>query len=129
MDSSIKTTALPPGIAVLQVGVTLDEKNADSLMNQVRELSANGLEFLIFDCANLEYITSFGLTVFLRTRKILRQKHHEQDQSSDSMRPEIHRVRLAAVTPHVADVLRTARLLEILPVFADINAAADTSGK
>ncbi len=120
MDSSTKTTPLPPGLAILETGVTLDEKNADELMNQVRDLTANGLEYLIFDCTHLEYITSFGLTVFLRTRKILRQKHEDTEEQSTN---EIHRVRLATVTPHVLDVLRTARLLEILPIFEDLNAA------
>lgn len=123
MNPTIEST-LPPRAAVLKTGKVLDEKNADSLMSRVRDLTGNGLEMVIFDCSNLEYITSFGLAVFLRTRKILRRKHGDAENTTSSDISENHRVRLTNVAPHVIDVLRTARLLDILPVFDDVHAAA-----
>jgi len=120
------------------------EENVGPLLNRIRELAANQAEAIIFDCSELRYINSFGLSVFLRARKLMREAHGDPPKpdptagaSGDPAAPlnasartrtgagsaDPTRVRLVHASPHVMDVLRTAHLTQILPVFDDLDAA------
>jgi len=134
-STAINVSTPKEGCAVIRTGRVIDERNAESLINRVRELSESGIRFIIFDCTQLEYITSFGLSVFLRTRKIMREAYSDTTKvrsktTENSQNGKVSkatdapvRVRLSSVASHVLDVLRTACLLEILPVFDDVEAA------
>lgn len=143
IDETSAATAPPhtestSGASIITLGRVLDEQSAEILMNQVRQRAATGLIFLIFDCTDLEYITSFGLSVFLRARKIMREKFGdatdiplrdnsktpETEQSvTTGVDPGSTRIRLAGVQPNVMGILRTACLLQILPVYPDVASA------
>jgi len=125
--------------SIIRLGRVLDEQSAEELMNQVRERAESGLLYLVFDCANLEYITSFGLSVFLRARKIMRKKFGDSteiplhtdshpvgsngEKTNGEIDPGSTRIRLAGVQPNVMGILRTACLLQILPVYHDVESA------
>jgi len=137
-QSHAPTTAASSIIILERV---LDEKSADVLMNRVREMAKQGLAYIIFDCKNLEYITSFGLSVFLRARKLMREKFGDSTEvplkvtpetgetnttnSDEIIDPGSTRIRLAGVQPNVMGILRTACLLQILPVYRDVDTAGE----
>jgi len=142
-ETSAATAALQSGSgvspAIIRLGRVLDEQSAEGLMNQVRERAECGLPYLIFDCTHLEYITSFGLSVFLRARKIMREKFSDsaeiplhtdsnpvgsnEEKTHGAADPGSTRIRLAGVQPNVMGILRIACLLQILPVYHDVESA------
>ena len=111
-------------VGVVITGRVLDEQTASGVINEVTELVHSGVKVVIFDCSPLEFITSYGLSVFLRARKMLRESHGETGAPLTSDTP---RVRLSNVSPMVREVLETAQLMSVLPVFDSVDEAAALS--
>ncbi len=116
-------------VIVLKTGQRLDEANVEPLMNGVHQSIRDGVEVIIFNCSDLEYITSMGLAALLRTRKLLRDHHgeHKPNSHSNDDNGNIARVRLVNVSSHVQEVLKTAQLLKVLPSFEDVQSATPSN--
>ena len=97
------------GVIILGLKGRLDASNAASLEGKVLSLVAAGETRLVFDLAQLDYISSAGLRVLLMAAKRL-------------MRPS-GQVALAAPQEHVKEVFEIAGFSSILKIYPSRDAA------
>ena len=79
-----------PGAVTIQLIGSLDTATAPDLERQVAFVMAAGIKDLIFDLADLKFISSAGLRVFASTRKQLRERGGQA--SFVHMQPQIQEV-------------------------------------
>ena len=79
-----------PGAVTIQLIGSLDTATAPDLERQVAIVLAAGIKDLIFDLADLKFISSAGLRVFASTRKQLKERGGQT--SFVHMQPQIQEV-------------------------------------
>ena len=57
---------------LIQIDGRVDTVNSHELEVKIKEVMADGCSKLLLDCANMSYISSSGLRVFLSTQKAIR---------------------------------------------------------
>lgn len=105
--------ATDQNVCVIRVDDALDEANVPPMLQEVDRLIESGVTCLVMDCRDLTYISSYGLSVFLRLRKSLR----DHTGLADAV------VHLARVNHLIEEVVRMSRLDRILPLHLDVDSA------
>ena len=100
-------------VCVICVDQEIDEVNVPPMLQEVDRLIESGVMRIVMDCRDLTYISSYGLSVFLRVRKSLR----DHTGNTDAV------VHLARVNHLIEDVVRMSRLDRILPLHLDVDSA------
>ena len=95
-------------VVVLALSGKLDSFSAPELEAQIARLLSEGVKRIVFDCAEVKYISSNGLRVFLATAKQL--------QTTGG------RCGFAALSPEVEKVFRLSNFLGLLEIH---NTVAD----
>jgi anti-sigma B factor antagonist len=104
----ITSRPLGPHTVVAIIG-RLDTATCGQLDAFLARAIEGGAHKLVFDLAQLEYLSSAGLRTLLATAKRLR--------------PLGGRVAVCSLTPAVQDVFRIAGFGSLMPVVADVEAA------
>ena len=99
-----------PGILVLELTGSLDTQNSEYLMDCVQGHIEDGIDRIILNCADLEFISSIGLGTLIRAMTRLKKQGGT--------------VALAGAQGGVADVLRLVRLNRLLGIYDDVGEAA-----
>ena len=100
-------------VKVLHLAGRLDGQTRDELLDAARAEQAADIRYLLIDLTNVDYISSAGLGVLLRTQKRLSQSGHQ--------------IILTHLNKMVRDVFKTARFDLIFKV-EDVP-AGDVAGK
>jgi len=98
-------------ITIASLSGQIDSVNAGELENDIMHLLDGGTLRLLLDCADLEYINSAGLRVFLLAAKRL-------EQSSGQLA-------FCTLDANVLMVFQTIGFDRILTIYADKNAALE----
>lgn len=101
--------AVCDGAVLIELGRTLDNNNAEDLVNSITGVQARGNKFIIVDCARLEFISSAGVGAILGTIDASR------DQGGDII--------LCHVPESVGHVFRVLDLWDFLTIMADRKTA------
>lgn len=99
---------------VLALSGRLDGLSSASFEQNVNALMAGGTRKLVFDCAQLGYISSAGLRVFLSAAK--------------KMKTAGGAVAFAALTPVVQDAFELSGFTNVLAIYPHAAAAAAALG-
>ena len=99
-------------ILVLRLYGKLDGKNSRVLNDEVSSHFDNGKRKLIIDCANLGYVSSFGVGTLVGLQAKFRKKGGD--------------VKLAAIQATVAEVFKLVRLDRLLEMYGDIEFARES---
>ncbi len=97
-------------VCVVGVQGRLDSGTADTLAQGLQQLIDGGERRLVIDGKTLDYISSAGLRVLLVAAKRLK--------------PLNGKIVLSSLKPHILEVFEIAGFTSILPVYADVEAAA-----
>jgi anti-sigma B factor antagonist len=92
LDIKIQNDTGSQGTAVITVRLTgsLDTATAPQLAEQLAPVLARSTKDIVFDLAELKFISSAGLRVFASTRKMLKERGGQV--SFVHMQPQIHEV-------------------------------------
>ena len=99
------------GVAILNLSGRLDPTTTALLDERLRALYAEGNSCFILGCADLSYLSSAGIKILLGLRKLLVQ------------RTPPGAIHLAAVKPHVTDVLVLSGLETCFALHPSMEAA------
>lgn len=100
-----------PGYYVIALGGRLDQTTYADCEERINPILIPATKMITFDMADLNYISSMGLRIFLNTRKII-----EGNGGSIS---------LIKVQPQIEKVFEIANLLKGMKLFASIQEADD----
>lgn len=96
-------------VLILSADGGLNSANAADFLDQIEQVIHGGIHRIIVDCSNLQYISSYGLTVLVRLHSRMCRRGGD--------------VRLAAVQGAMAQVLQITRLNTLLAIYPDVNQA------
>jgi anti-sigma B factor antagonist len=96
-------------VLILRADAGLDSYNVQAFLNELQRLIEGGARKLVVDCAALGYVSSFGITTFIRLHK--RMAEHGGD------------VKLAAVQPPLFRLLEITRLNEVFHAYPSVEEA------
>ncbi|MEO1980663.1 MAG: STAS domain-containing protein, partial [Fuerstiella sp.] len=99
-----------PGILVLQLTGNLDAQNSEYLMDCVQGHIEDGIDRIILNCAELDFISSVGLGTLIRAMTRLKKQGGT--------------VALAGARGAVADVIRLVRLNRLANIYGNVAEAA-----
>ncbi len=96
-------------VLVVKADGGLNARTADAFVTDLEKLVDTGLRKIIVDCAQLNYISSYGLGVLVRLHS--RLARHGGN------------VKIASVKGVIVDVLRLTRLNTIFEIYPDVDRA------
>jgi anti-sigma B factor antagonist len=96
-------------VLILRADGGLDSHNAQEFLNQLQRLIEGGARKLVVDCGKLGYISSFGITTFIRL-------HKRMAECGGS-------VKLAAVQSPLFRLLQITRLNEVFHAYPSVEEA------
>jgi len=96
---TIKTTNLPNGFRVALAG-DASRKEVEAIEGELQRLAATAPELIAVDLSKLQYISSAGMVVFLRLRRMLASTKGT--------------LRLGGANPLIAEAFRHANLHRVL---------------
>lgn len=96
-------------VLILSADGGLNSSNAAEFLQQIEKVIHGGVQRIIIDCSNLQYISSYGLTVLVRLHSRMSRRGGD--------------VRLAGVHGAMAKVLEVTRLNTLLAMYPDVNQA------
>jgi anti-sigma B factor antagonist len=96
-------------VLVLRADGGLNADTADSFILQLEKLVEAGLNKIILDCTNLDYISSYGVGVLLRLHKKLKKSGGD--------------VKIAAAKSIVLKALTILRMASMFDVYDDVDRA------
>lgn len=99
-------------ILVLKLHGKLDNNTARAFNDEAARQFESGKRKIIIDCANLGYVSSFGVGVLVSLQAKLRKQGGE--------------VKLAAIQSAVAEVFKVVRLDRLLEMYGDIEFARES---
>ncbi len=97
------------GVLILTADGGLNASTADRFVTDLEHLIESGSTKIIVDCSQLDYISSYGISVLMRLHR--KMQRHGGD------------VRLASVKGMMVKALSLARVDQILAIYPDVNAA------
>ncbi|NOG54459.1 MAG: STAS domain-containing protein [Planctomycetes bacterium] len=109
-----------PEAAIILLDDELTESNSPCLWQAAASLLASGSRTLIVDCSHLQYVSSYGLAILLRLRKMLVEAV-----------PSSHPLAMALVCPNrqIVDSIHAAELDSVFVIYRDLDAAVRSCGR
>ncbi len=111
-------------ICVVTLEDELSQTDITPMMRQLEDLAHNGVSAVIFDCAALQFLASYGLSILLRTRKLFRDALETKNTPNQG---DLEPVHLVHVSGSILDVIRIAKLNDILPIHNEIGDAMNAA--
>jgi anti-anti-sigma factor len=96
-------------VLILRADGGLDSHNAQQFLEQLQRLIDAGARKLVVDCVKLGYISSFGITTFIRLHKRMSESGGD--------------VKLAAVQAPLFRLLEITRLNEVFHTYPSVEEA------
>jgi len=96
-------------VLILRADGGIDGHNVQEFLNQLQRLIEAGARNLVVDCGGLGYISSFGITTFIRLHKRMAECGGD--------------VKLAAVRPPLFRLLEITRLNEVFHSYPSVEEA------
>ena len=115
MELSIQISRMKPGVVSLSLIGPIDENSSPTLDKEICEVLAEPVEVLVLDMAGVDYITSAGVGIIVKTKTSLKRK------GSDFA--------MINLQPQVKKVFEIIRLTPILDVFASKEELDEYLGK
>jgi anti-anti-sigma factor len=109
MSLTVSIKNQPAGGCIVTLGGRLDWTTCAGCEAKLNALLVPGTKTLVFDLANLDYISSLGLRLILKARKVI-----EGNRGA---------VQLINMQPQIKKVFEIANLLKGMTLFADIREA------
>ena len=108
----IQRSQIEPDVTVLQIAgrITLG-RECQAVEWAVDELIKNGSRKVVFDLAQLDYVDSTGIGIIV--------------MSSGKMSAAGGELRIAALQPRVAELMRVTKLNQIMVFYSTVAAAVD----
>lgn len=100
-----------PDFVVLDLSGSMDAKGTGAIQESLRKYAANSSKHLVLDLANLSFLSSIGLRLFLQIAKTLALK-------------ELQLV-LVAPPPLITTVIDHSAMDKLVPVVQNVEAARD----
>jgi anti-sigma B factor antagonist len=94
-------------ITIFRLAGRLDSGSSPELDKQIVQTIENGFRNIILDCQKLDYITSAGLRVVVKTAK--------------KLKPEAGRIVLCAMADYVKEVFEIAGFDSFLPILPTLE--------
>jgi anti-anti-sigma factor len=101
-------------ILVVKLHGKLDVTTTPEFNEEVHKHFEQGKRKIIIDCANLGYVSSFGVGALVNLQGKLRKQGGE--------------VKLAAIQTMVSDVFRIVKLEKLMNIYGDIEFARESFG-
>jgi anti-anti-sigma factor len=101
-------------VGILAITGKVDLYEGYLLRDEVRRLLRGGVHSLVYECANIDYVDSTGLGIFIHTRDMAQEAGG--------------RVGLVDPSPAFRKVLDTTQINRLLPVFETLEEALDSIG-
>jgi len=93
---------------VVAITGTVDSATAGALDTELeKQISAN--KRVVLDLKEVEFLSSAGVRAIVKALKTAKKAHHK--------------VKLAAIPDHIADMMRTMGLMEIMQVYPTVDEA------
>ncbi|HEY7111608.1 MAG TPA: STAS domain-containing protein [Thermoanaerobaculia bacterium] len=105
----LEHTDLEDGIRMIRLKGRMDLEGSESVDLKLTSLVAVRKGFVIVDLAEVEFLSSIGVSVIVRVARALSSREG--------------RLVLLRPRPNVADVLTRTQIDQIIPVFGDLTAA------
>ena len=96
-------------VLILRADGGLDNHNAQEFLSQLQRLIEAGAQNLVVDCSALGYISSFGITTFIRLHKRMAERGGN--------------VKLAAVQAPLFRLLEITRLNQVFHAYPSVEEA------
>ena len=109
MSLDVRIEELRPGVKVVRPEGRLDSDSYKSLEDALGPTLASGAGTLVFHMARLEYISSAGLSVLFKTRKVMEKQGG--------------RVVFTALPPQIAKVFEIVKALPVTSIFTSVEEA------
>ena len=115
MELSIDISRMKPGVVSLSLIGPIDENSSPTLDKEICEVLAEPVEVLVLDMSGVDYITSAGVGIIVKTKTSLKRKGSN--------------FAMINLQPQVQKVFEIIRLTPILEVFASREELDEYLGK
>jgi anti-sigma B factor antagonist len=96
-------------VLILAADGGLNAETAEQFVRQLERLIAGGVSKVIVDCSNLDYVSSYGVSILVRL-------HHNLARHGGD-------VKLANIKSNVVSLLSLLRIDGVLDIYPDVNRA------
>jgi len=103
------------GVPVVSIGPRLDLETGPEVEKRLGDMIKDGARELVLDMRDVDYISSFGLSVLVNTARQISDKGGA--------------LTLARVQPFARELLQVSKLESVLPSFDDIKEAAEAAAE
>ena len=101
------------GVTVISIGPRLDLETGAEMEQKLNDIIDKGATEIVLDMRDVEYISSFGLSLLIKTGQTLSEKGGA--------------LTLARLQPFALDLLQISKLESTLPAFDGIKEAAEAA--
>lgn len=128
MELKITQVEKPVAVSIIKITGSIDSATAGELEKNVSAVVASGARNLVFDLAEVPYMSSAGLRVFLKTFQTLREllpSKNERDAPSHIADGTYHAAHLKLLNPNtkVMEVLKVSGFDMLVSIENDMKKA------
>ena len=102
-----------PSLGMIVLDEDLDEQTVHRLLAEAGQAVDEGVVAIILDCAQLRFLTPYGLSSLLRVRKLLKARFGSGQG----------RLRLVSIRPSVLETIQSAELSDAFGIYPNVGAA------